>query len=100
MTDDRAQLQTEAPVCGQESLTGHLRSHRAITQDEVRQDREHRFASRTLETPDGDPTQADAHIMGVARQQPSSQHPILWWGVNSTLFGKHPLDLHPKPHGA
>jgi hypothetical protein len=32
--------------------------------------------------------------------QPSPRHPILWWGINSTLFGKHPLDQHPEPHGA
>ena len=32
--------------------------------------------------------------------QPSSQHPLLWWGVNSTVFGKHPLDQHPGPHDA
>ena len=57
---------------GQQGIAGHLRSHLAIAQDEVRQDREHRFARRTLDTPDGDPTQADAHIMGVARQAPAS----------------------------
>jgi hypothetical protein len=72
MADDRAQFQTEAPVCGQESIMGHLRSHRAIAQDEVGQDREHGFAHCTLETPDRDPTQADAHIMGVARQASTS----------------------------
>ena len=32
--------------------------------------------------------------------QPSPRHPLLWCGVNSTLFGKHPLDQHPEPHGA
>jgi hypothetical protein len=31
--------------------------------------------------------------------QPSSRHPLLWWGMNSTLFGKYPLDQHPEPHG-
>jgi hypothetical protein len=26
-------------------------------------------------------------------EQPSSQHPLLWWGVNSTLFGEgHPWE--------
>src|ERR1700752_4097638 len=44
MADDRAQFQTEAPVCGQERITGHLRSHRATAQDDVWQDREHGFA--------------------------------------------------------
>jgi hypothetical protein len=29
----------------------------------------------------------------------SSRHPLLWWGVNSTLFGKHSLDQHSGPHG-
>ncbi len=32
------------------------------------------------------------------RGQPTSQHPLRWWGVNSTLFGKHPLDQHPELH--
>ena len=27
--------------------------------------------------------------------QPSSQHPLLWCGVNSTLFGKQQLDQPP-----
>ena len=34
------------------------------------------------------------------REQPSSQHPVLWCGVNSTLFTKHPPNPPPKPHGA
>jgi hypothetical protein len=34
----------------------------------VRQDGEHRFARGTLDTPDGEATQADTGIMGVARQ--------------------------------
>jgi hypothetical protein len=32
--------------------------------------------------------------------QPSSQHPLRWWGVNSTLFEKHHLDQHLGLHGA
>ena len=32
--------------------------------------------------------------------QPSPRHPLLWWGMNSTVFGKYPLDRHPEPHGA
>jgi hypothetical protein len=28
-----------------------------------------------------------------------TRHPLLWWGMNSTLFGKYPLDQHPEPHG-
>jgi len=30
----------------------------------------------------------------------SSQHPLLWCGVNSTVFGKHELDQPPEPHSA
>jgi hypothetical protein len=44
-------------------------------------------------------TGADQAEYGVI-EQPSPRHPLLWWGVNSTLFGKHPLDQHPEPHGA
>jgi hypothetical protein len=29
-----------------------------------------------------------------------SPHPLLWWGTNSTVLGKHPLDQHLEPHGA
>jgi hypothetical protein len=72
MADDRAQFQTEATVCGQESITGHLRSHLAVTQGEVRQDREHGFARGALDTPDGKTTQPDPDIMRVARQAPST----------------------------
>ena len=38
----------------------------------MRQDREHRFARRTLETPDGEPTQTDPDVMRVAGQAPAS----------------------------
>jgi len=38
----------------------------------VGEDREHRFTRGALETPDGDPTQADAHVMRVARQAAAS----------------------------
>ena len=37
----------------------------------MRQDREHRFARGALDTPDGDSTQADTHVMRVARQAPA-----------------------------
>ena len=57
---------------GQQGIAGHLRAHLAIAQDEVRQDREHRFARGALDTPDGEPTQADTGIMGVARQAPAA----------------------------
>ncbi len=68
MVDDRAQFQTEAAVGGHQGIAGDLRSHLAVAQDEVRQDGEHRFAPRTLDTPDRDSAKTDAHIMGVARQ--------------------------------
>jgi hypothetical protein len=68
MADDRAQLQTETTMYGQESIAGRLRSHRAIAQDEMRQDGEHGFARRALDTPDGDSPHTDAHVMRVAGQ--------------------------------
>jgi hypothetical protein len=40
-------------------------------QDEVREDREHRFTRRALYQPDGDPAQPDTRIMRMARQAPS-----------------------------
>src|SRR5712691_11226809 len=72
MVEDRAQLQTEATVGGQQCITGHLRAHLTVTQDEVGQDGERRFARRTLETPDGEPTQTDPDVMRVACQAPAS----------------------------
>jgi hypothetical protein len=56
----------------EEDLTGYLRGHRAIAQDEVREDREHRSARRTLKPPDGDATETDAEVMGVACQASST----------------------------
>ena len=38
--------------------------------------------------------------VGARGSQPSSRHPLLWWGMNSTVFGKYPLDQRPEPHGA
>jgi hypothetical protein len=67
MADHGAPLQTQSTMRGQQGIAGHLGAHLAIAQDEVGEDREHRFAPRTLDTPDGHPTQADAHVMGVAR---------------------------------
>jgi hypothetical protein len=54
-------------VCSQQRITGYLWLHLAVAQDEVRQDREHRFARCTLDTPDSETTQADMGVMGVAR---------------------------------
>jgi hypothetical protein len=38
-------------------------------------------------------------VLASVLVQPSSQHPLLWWGVNSTVFGKHHLDSRPELHG-
>ena len=56
----------------QQRITGHLRAHLAIAQDEVRQDREHRATRGALDTPDGEPTQSDTGIMGVACETPAA----------------------------
>jgi hypothetical protein len=56
---------------GQQHIPGHLRSHLTIAQDEVGEDREHGAARGALYPPDGDPAQADTHIMRVAGQTPS-----------------------------
>jgi hypothetical protein len=72
MADDRAPLYTEAALRRQQGVTRHLRTHRALAQDKVEQDGAHRFAPRALYPPDGDPTQADTDVMGVACQTPAS----------------------------
>jgi hypothetical protein len=56
----------------QSSIAGHLRAHLALAQDEVRQDRAHRFARRARDTPESEPTQADTDIRGVAGQAPAA----------------------------
>src|SRR4029453_1988179 len=35
---------------------------------------------------------------GRPPHQPSPSHPLLWWGMDSTVLGKHSLDQHPEPH--
>src|SRR2546426_1730601 len=72
MPDDGAQFQTEITVRRQQGVASHLGMHLAITQGEVRQDREHRATRGALETPDGEITQPDTDIVGVARQAPAS----------------------------
>ena len=72
MTDDCTAFQTQSTMRRQQGVAGDLRTHLAIAQDKVGQDGEHHFAPRTLETPDGDPTQADTDIMGVACQAPTA----------------------------
>src|SRR6266446_4011484 len=56
---------------GQQGITGNIRPHRAITQDEVRQDREHRLTCGALDTPDGETPQPETGIVGVAGQAPA-----------------------------
>ena len=56
---------------GQQGIAGHLRAHLAIAQDEVRQDGEHGFACGALDTPDGETTEPDTGIVGVAGQAPA-----------------------------
>ena len=63
--------QTEAPRCGQQGVAGHLRAPRAITSDDVGQDRDHRCAGRALETPAGDTRQPDTHRRRLAGQTPA-----------------------------
>ena len=57
---------------GQQGITGNIRTHLTIAQDEVRQDREHRATRGALDTPDGEPTQPDTGIMGVAGETPAA----------------------------
>src|SRR4029450_1393451 len=63
--------QTQPPMRRQQRITGHLRAHLALAQDEVRQDGEHRLTGGALAPPDGDSTQPDTGIVGVAGQAPT-----------------------------
>ena len=72
MANHRTQLQTQPAMRRQQGIAGHLWTHLAVTQDEMRQDGEHGFARRALDTPDSDPAQADTDIMGVAGQAPAA----------------------------
>ena len=56
---------------GQQRIASHLRAHLTVPQDKVRQHREDRFAPRALDTPDGEPTQPETGIVGVAGQAPA-----------------------------
>ena len=56
---------------GQQRITGRLRAHPAVAQDAVGEHREHGSTRGALETPDGDPTETDTHIMRVAGQAPT-----------------------------
>ena len=57
---------------GQQRITGDLRAHLAIAQNEVGEDRKHRATRGALDAPDREPAQADTGIMGVARQAPTA----------------------------
>ncbi len=57
---------------GHQRIASDLGSHLAIAQDEVRQDREHGFARRALDAPDGHSIQADPGVVGVACQAPAA----------------------------
>jgi hypothetical protein len=71
MADDRAPLQTEAPMHGQHSVAGYIRMHLAIAQDEVGEDHKHCSTPGALETPDRDAAQTGPHIMQMTRQASS-----------------------------
>jgi hypothetical protein len=43
-----------------------------IAQNKVREHGEYRFARGALDTPDGDPAEADSDVMGVACQAPAA----------------------------
>jgi hypothetical protein len=75
----RAECHTAAAVRGPQRLTGALRAPRAVTPDELRPDRQHRFPPRALASPESDPTQADAPIMGMACQAPAAMTARLVW---------------------
>ena len=53
-------------MCGQQGVAGDVGMHRAIAQDEMRQDGEDRFTPRTLDAPDGETAQTDPDVMRVA----------------------------------
>jgi hypothetical protein len=68
MVHHRTQLQAQPAMGRQEGIASALRAHLAIAQDEMREDCEHGATCRALESPDGDSTQTDTHIMRMARE--------------------------------
>jgi len=56
---------------GQQGLAAHVRWHLARASDDMRQDREHGLAPRTLPPPDGETPQTNADIMRVACETPA-----------------------------
>src|SRR4030095_14810967 len=72
MPNPRTQLQTQPAMRRQEDIAGHLGSHRAIAEDEMRQDRKDRLARGALYAPDGEPAQSHPSILGVSGQTPTT----------------------------
>jgi hypothetical protein len=56
----------------QQGIAGHLWSHRAVPQDEVRQDGEDGFTRRTLDPPDGETAQPEPDVVRVTCQTPTA----------------------------
>jgi hypothetical protein len=59
-------------MCGQQGVAGYVGMHRAIAQDDMRQDGEDRFTPRTLDAPDGETAQPDPDAVRVASQAPTA----------------------------
>ena len=57
---------------GQQGIAGYFRPHRAVAQDEVRQDGEDHFAGGALDAPDDHPAQTDSGVMRAACQAPTA----------------------------
>ena len=72
VADRRAQLSTETAMRGHQGIAGHLGAHLAIAQDAVGQDGAHGSARGAREPPDGEPTQPDTGLMGVACKTPAT----------------------------
>lgn len=72
MADDRAPLQTEPSMHPEQGCFGCVRTHGAIAQDKVGEDREHRATRSTLDAPERHPRQTDTDRMRVARQTSSA----------------------------
>ena len=63
---------------GEQGIAGYVRPHRSIAQDEVRQDGKYRLAGGALDAPDGETTQANPGVMGVAREAATPLQVALW----------------------
>ena len=58
-------------MSGQQGISGRLGSHRAVPQDAMGQHGKHGLTIRALNAPDGETTQPDTGIVGVAGQAPA-----------------------------